>query len=472
MSDREPTPPLDRIGTGSQGADAILHGGFPAQSVHVIMGGPGTGKTVLLQQLLFHNAGGKRPLAYLSTVSEPLAKVLTFLQRFDYYAEDTLLESIIYEDVGRTILTGGPEHLVECVGELIRRRGPRILVIDSFKAVHDLTTSTEQVRRICYQLGALLAAYDITTFLVGEYTQAEVAAWPEFAVADGILQLERRGSEKADERYMRVLKLRGSAYAEGLHAFEITSRGLEVYPRLVPPATPSDFRPAPERVSTGVEGLDALTGGGLWRGTTTLVVGSSGTGKTMLGLAFALEGVRAEEPALVLNLQESPAQLAQTIRDLGVDYEECRRRGLLLQYESPVELRIDALVVRLSRAIQEHAVRRVVIDGLAELGWAATSEQRFHDYVYALTQHFRARGVTAILTVEAPPLGHLDGPRQQSRVSCLCDGLITLENVAGTERAGRWVRVVKMRGSDHRLSARPFIITDEGIRVSSTNDDA
>jgi circadian clock protein KaiC len=471
MSGRKTGPELARVGTGSRGADTILHGGFPANSINILMGLPGTGKTVLAQQLLFHNAEGERPVAFLSTLSEPLAKVLTFLQGFEFYDEATLLDSIIYEDVGQSLLAEGPGQLTEHVRDLIRQRGPRILVIDSFKAIHDLTGSTEQIRRLAFGLGALLSAYDITSFLVGEYSDSDVATSPEFAVADGIVQLERRGSEKADERYLRVLKLRGSAYAEGLHAFTIGSAGMEVYPRLVTPAIPSTFRPAMEQIATGVEGLDALVGGGLWRGSTTLVAGSSGTGKTTLGLAFAIEGVRSGEQVLYLNLQESPTQLEQTIRRLGADYDGLRRRGLHLQYESPVELRIDALVVRLSEVLREHGVERVVIDGLTELRWAAASEVRFHDYLYALTQHFRASDVTAILTMEVPPQRSSEALRHQSRVSSLSDGLILLANVADGNLAERRIRVVKMRGSDHPLESRPFTITSRGIRVSESGEE-
>ena len=471
MSGAEGRPGLPRISTGNRGADSILHGGFPMNSISILMGGPGTGKTILAQQLLFHNAGADRPVAFLTTLSEPLSKVLTFLQGFDFYDEATLLESIIYEDVGQAMLEEGPGHLVEHVRDLIRRRGPRILVVDSFKAIHDLTGSTEEIRRVCFGLGALLSAYDITSLLIGEYAEPDVSTSPEFAVADGIIQLERRGSEKADERYMRVLKLRGSGYAEGLHSFAITPAGLDVYPRLVTPDTPSTFRPATERIPTGIEGLDALVGGGLWRGSTTLVVGSAGTGKTTMGLGFALEGVRAGEQVLYLNLQENPTQLAQTIRALGADYDEVRRQGLHLQYESPVELRIDALVARLSQILREHGVRRVVIDGASELRWAALSDHRFHDYVYALTQHFRASDVTAMLTMEAPPQEVAETLRHQSRVSSLCDGLIVLANVGDRDPAGRRMRVVKMRGSAHPLESRPFTITTKGIRVAEFHGD-
>jgi circadian clock protein KaiC len=465
------SPAPDRISTGSVETDSILHGGFPRHSINVVMGGPGTGKTVLVQQLLFHNAAADRPVAYLSTISEPLAKVLSYLQRLDFYREDALLESMIYEDIGKDILADGPEELVRLVEQLIRRRGPRLLAVDSFKAVHDLTTSAVEVRRLCFRLAALLSAYDITTFLIGEYAGEDVARLPEFAIADGIVQLERRGTEKADERYLRVLKLRGSGYAPGLHAFQITSAGVEAYPRLVTPDEPTRVRPVEEQVGTGVEGLDTLTGGGLWRGSTTLVMGASGTGKTTLGLQFALEGVRTGERTLFLNLQEGPTQLAQTIRALGVECEDYRARGFFLQYESPVELRIDALVVRLSRMIEEHGLRRVVIDGLTEVSRAATSEQRFHEYAYALTQHFRSEGVTAMLTMEgASTMRGLESSLNRSRVSSLCDGLIMLENAAGTERGGRWIRVVKMRRSHHPLEGRPFIITDRGLRVEATSD--
>jgi circadian clock protein KaiC len=462
----------DRVSTGHVEADAILDGGFPRNSINVIMGSPGTGKTVLAQQLLFHNAGAGRPVAYLSTLSEPLSKALAHLQQFDFYDEESLLDSMLYEDIGRQILEKGASYLVEHVAELIRSHGPGLIVVDSFRSIHDLTASDEDARRISYRLGALLSAYDVTAFLVGEYQDADVASCPEFAVADGIIQLERRASDRADQRYLRVLKLRGSSYAEGAHAFRITRAGLEVYPRLVTPPIPTVFRPKRERIPTGVPGLDPVIGGGLWRGSTTLVEGGSGAGKTTLGLQFALEGVRAEEPSLFLNFQEGPPQLAQTIQSLSRGLERPAERGLFLQYETPVELRIDALIVTMSSTVRERGIRRVVIDGLAELRWSAASEERFHDFVYALSQHLRSSDVTAVFTMETP-LDVLPGEdRRPSRVSALCDVLVKLESQQEANGAGRRISVLKMRGSDHALGPRPFTITREGIHIEGGDANA
>jgi circadian clock protein KaiC len=339
-----------------------------------------------------------------------------------------------------------------------------VLVIDSFKAVHDLSQSTHEMRRLSYRMGAVLSAFDVTTFLVGEYEERDVATHPEFAVADGIVQLEREALDRADARYMRVRKLRGSAYSEGWHAFRITPAGLEVYPRLVTPEVAPTYLPQTERVSTGVKGLDALVEGGLLRGSATLVQGSAGSGKTTLALAFMLEGLRNGEPSLFLNLQENPTHLAQTVQALGVSPEECRDGDLIFRYESPVELRIDALVVEVARLIEEKGIRRVVIDALTELRWAASTLERFHDYVYALAQHFRTQGVTAILTMEAPARHQVNGGGWHSRVSTLCDGLIelTITDEAAPERC---LRVVKMRGTEHPLGGRRFIISREGMKV-------
>src|SRR5262249_27586580 len=155
-----------------------------------------------------------------------------------------------------------------------------------------------------------------------------------------------------DERFLRILKLRGSAYREGQHAFRITRAGLELYPRLVAPRIPEHYKALAERLPTGVPGLDALMGDGVFAGSTTLVVGMTGTGKTTLGLQFALEGVRKREQVMYVNFQENPAQLNRAIASLGVDPAEAQQHGLTLLYASPVELQIDSIVVKIFEVIR------------------------------------------------------------------------------------------------------------------------
>lgn len=462
-------PDLERVSTGHDRADEVLHGGFPAHSINIIMGTPGTGKTILAQQLLFHNAADDRPVVYLSTLSEPLQKVLSYLQRFHFYDEEKMLGSVVYEDVGAEILEHGAGYLNEHIETLIRERRPRLLVVDSYKAVHDLAGSRQEMRRLSAQLGGLLSAYDITTFLIGEYVSEEVSEYPEFAVADGVVQLERRGTEKRDERFLRVLKLRGSGYAEGSHAFTISRDGLHVYPRLVTPPTAAHYQAPSGRLGTGVDGLDPVVGGGLPRSSTTLVLGTAGTGKTTLGLSFVLEGVRSGEPALFFNLQENPVQLGESLRRFGIDVEDYVERGLHLRYLSSVELRIDSMVVELFRMIRDEGIRRVVIDGLADLRLAATSGERFHDYVYSMVQQFKANGVTALLTLEGEHEPEF-GEERRFRLSALCDGLIYLDIDLDRDSPQRLLRVIKARASEHPLDARPFAITGDGMRMEADDE--
>lgn len=465
----ERAPGLRRVRTGQPELDGILGGGFPAHSINMIMGPPGTGKTILAQQTLFHNGGGDRPLVFLSTLSEPLSKVVTYLQRFSFYDESLMMGSIIYDDIGPELLEHGVERLVDRVAELIREVGPAMLVIDSFKAVHDLTQAPTEMRRTAAALGGLLAAYDITTFLVGEYTPADVAVYPEFAVADGIIQLGRSDSLKRDERQLRVLKLRGTSYHEGSHAFTITPDGLRVFPRLVTPETSLGYVSHKERVPTGTEGVDRILGGGLWRGSSVLVLGPAGSGKTTLGLGFALHGAMNGEPSLYVNFQENPVQLARTVDSLGIDLDRYLGKSLFLQYESPVEMQIDAVVVEMFRTVEERGVRRVVIDALGDLALAASSSERFHDYLYAVVQHFARLTVTSVLTLE----GHLGLEHVQSRglarYSTLSDAMIALDVDLKRDPPRRTLRVVKARGIDHDLARHPMAIEAGGIRVETGN---
>jgi circadian clock protein KaiC len=201
----------------------------------------------------------------------------------------------------------------------------------------------------------------------------------------------------------------------------------------------------------------------VWRGTTTLLAGPSGAGKTTIGLQFALEGARQGEPSLYMNFQENPSQLMRTIRGLGVDLEHARAQGLQLVYASPVELQIDSIIVDMFRRIQQGKIRRVVIDALGDLASAATDQQRLHDYLYALVQHFAVSTITSILNFETSASSE-SVPGVQNAMSYLSDNVILL-TVGGEERTRRMIRILKTRGSAHDLRIREVVITGAGLEI-------
>jgi circadian clock protein KaiC len=456
--------PFGRILTGNPQADAILGGGFPANSINIVMGQPGTGKTIFAEQLVFHNAGGERPILYLTTLSEPLTKVVRYLQGFRFYDETKLGGSVIYDDMGAELAEEGIGALVPRVKDAIKTMSPKIIVIDSFRAVHDLALSVPEVRRIVYELTGLLSAYGTTAFLLGEYSEDDIPRYPEFAAADGIIELSRRKLGTRDERYFTVFKLRGSRYREGAHALRISDAGVEIHPRLVSPRVPASYEPVLERVATGVEGLDAMTGGGLWRGSATLLAGPSGSGKTTVGLQFALEGPRRGEPSLYVNFQENPSQLARTIRGLGEHPEDAGGGGLERMYASPVELQIDSIVTDIFHRIEARGIRRLVIDAVGDLSSSANDAQRLRDYLYAMVQHLGVKGVTSVFTFET--LGHNLTRDQVSMgpISYMCDNLILLE-MGGQTETRRTLRVLKTRGSAHDPQVRDISIGASGVRI-------
>jgi circadian clock protein KaiC len=401
----------EKISTGCAGLDEVLLGGIPANTISVIMGAPGTGKTILAEQLAFANATPDAPILYLTTLSEPLEKILVHGQSHSFYDVSRIGVSVFYEDLGILLRDSGVEKLPDIVLELILARRPRFVFIDSFKALNELIMTPQERRTITYDLANVLSSYQCTSFLIGEYSDEMMTALPVFAIADVILQLIKVSTNVREERFLRVEKLRGSGSVPGLHAFSISKNGIEVYPRLLTPPVTPEYSTKVERVNTAVPGLDDLIEQGFWRGSTTLIAGPTGSGKTIIGLHFICEGVLKGEPGLYVGFQENPNQLARIMASFGWQSEQLMKQGFELMYRSPVEMQLDSVTTELFQRVREGKIKRVVIDALGDLERCSIDRKRFSDFIYALTQWFAARNVTCMMNYELTNLFEVHGIR-------------------------------------------------------------
>jgi circadian clock protein KaiC len=457
------TSPIKRLSTGNPELDEILHGGIPEHSVNIIMGEPGSGKTTLAEEMVFANAAEDRRAIYITTLTEPLDKVIRYLQQFRFFDAAKLGGLVQYEGIGDELAEHGVGALVPKLKHVIKTLSPRVIVIDSFKAIHDMAKSPLEMRLMLHEMGGLFSAYNTTVLLVGEYRHEDISTYPEFAVADGIIELARNALGTRDERYLRVFKLRGSTYQQGSHAFDITAAGVQVYPRLVSPVQAATYERYGGRTPSGVPGLDPMLAGGFWTGSSTLLAGPTGSGKTTMGIQFIADGLRRGERCLLVNFQENPTQLAHQMREIGGLDDDARDRLELLYY-SAVELSIDRIVVSIFQALRRTEIRRVVIDALGDLAIAANDSTRMHNYLYALVQHFAMMGVSSLLTLETdPPIMASD--ENHGRLSHMADNIVFLEM---RERGGvfaRSLRIAKARGLAHELQARPLAIDARGLRI-------
>ena len=454
-----------KLPTGIQGLDEILYGGFPENSINVVMGSPGTGKTILAEQIVFANAIQERPALYLTTLSEPLEKFILNSQSYSFFNSAKVGAEVIYEDLGHQLREKGYGALPGLVTEYLTRRKPRIIVIDSFKALSELAQTPEQHRTVLFDLATLLANYDCTAFLVGEYAPEMLTELPAFAIADSILSLEKRTVNGSDQRFLAVEKLRSSPSLSGRHAFSISEGGIEVFPRL---RTPSTFEPynhsLTERVTSGVRGLDTMLDEGFWRGSTTLLAGPTGSGKSMLSLQFLHQGALAGEPGLYVGFQENPVQLDRITRGFGWEREKLEKKGLFeLMYRSPVEMQLDEVAARIFERVQEGKVKRIVIDALGDLRRRSLDWSRFADYIYALTQWFAVKQVTCLMNYELKELFEFHSITGEE-ISNMADNVVLLRFTPEAEMA-RTLRVVKTRGSAHDQREHLLELSRKGVAV-------
>jgi circadian clock protein KaiC len=452
----------DRISSGSDRLDAVLCGGLLSNSINVVMGLPGSGKTIVAQQYLFQNASEERPAVYLSTVSEPLEKILRYGQTLSFFDADAIGTRVFYEDLGTSL--SHQDALTETLRRIVavlRERRPGLLVIDSFKALHPFAANSTAFRRFLHDLAGNLSAYPTTSLWVGEYGPDEIADAAEFAVADGILLLAVEPTADRDTRVLQVLKLRGSDFLSGKHGYRLSADGIRVFPRLADPVDQVGYTLETERVSSGIPVLDVALDSGLWPGGSTLVAGPSGSGKTLIGLHYIFRGAEIGRPGLIAGLQENPTQLGRIVNGFGWSLE---RDDVHVMYRSPVDMNIDEWVHELLEQVEEHGIRRILIDSLGDLRATATDEIRFREYVYSLLQRTTHAGIDVFMTQE---VAELFGVTRLSEygISHLSDNVVLLQFLRGESRIKRALTVLKTRASSHDPHILEFEITSNGIEL-------
>jgi circadian clock protein KaiC len=450
-----------RLMSGHEPLDSVLGGGLPANAITLIMGRPGSGKTILAQQYAFRNATPERPAIYFATVSEPLEKIVRFGQNLDFFDPTAIGRSVFYEDLGKQVSQHGLTGVTDQITTVIKERRPGLIVIDSFKALHAFADDHAEFRRFLHELSGRLGAFPVASLWVGEYEDAEIGFVPEFAVADAILDLTTARSGQRDIRFFEVRKLRGSGFQAGLHAYRLTAGGMRLFPRLADAPIAGEYPQSGVRASSGVPALDEMLEAGYWPGASTLIAGPSGSGKTLLGLHFIFDGARQGEPGVIATLQENETQLERVAGGFGWSVNE---PNVEVMYRSPVDIHIDEWAYELLEVVKRTRARRVLIDSVTDLRAAAPDVTRFREFCYSLLQRFARQGVSLLMTFEILDLFRTERLSDDA-VSPISDNVVLLSYLLDEDLIKRTISVLKSRASQHDPAIRRFLIGRDGIAL-------
>jgi circadian clock protein KaiC len=462
---------INQLASGVPGLDEIVGGGFPEFSFNILAGAPGCGKTTLAHQFVFKNATDERPALYFTVLGEPALKMLRYQQQYTFFDPTKLNNSVRFVNLSQELIEHGLQGVLGAITKQVQATNAGIVVVDSFRTVlrsehHD--GREVEVQSFVQELALLLTSWEATTFLIGEYSETELADNPVFTVADGLFWLYQQVERNSVVRKLQVMKLRGQNSVPGMHTFRIIDSGLQAFSRTLGLAG-SKMRGADrKRLSIGVPALDEMMGGGIPEGDSLLIAGSSGTGKSLLATQFIAAGLRVGEPGIVAVFEERPDEYAERASSFGMDLNTSRQEGSLeIIYLRPLDLSVDEMMQELIDVVQRTGAKRLVIDSLAgfEMALAPGFRADFRESLYRMIFALTGIGITILSTLEMEE-EFTKFPFSSYLISFLTDDIIRMRYVEIDGQLRRIMMVVKMRGAAHSKDIREYDITSEGIEIA------